>query len=282
MTSPSHPLAKQHIVSDYLAITRPQPAGFVYVETDRYLPSFAPDDASEEKLHAWAKEPLAEVKFLRDIVERHGGEMKGCVVFAPFHLAPDLFRTYLVMLERVAGPALWDRIVGFRYLLQGKGEGGVEKLVSGEDWLSNVASLSKGRGGRGWCFDVGADVNRDGEAGLEAVGEMVREVRRREGSGGGHVRFILSSFPSPLLILHVTKLCSDHLCKPNFSSPTPSTRWKAALEKLAGDENVYMKLSGAFNEFDTTPSTVSEIVSAVCSLKVASQPFAVPLLTCLR
>jgi predicted TIM-barrel fold metal-dependent hydrolase len=55
----------------------------------------------------------------------------------------------------------------------------------------------------------------------------------------------------------------DHLCKPNLSQSTPSPRWKSALSRLAADRNVYMKLSGAFNEFDSTPSTVPEIATAL-------------------
>jgi predicted TIM-barrel fold metal-dependent hydrolase len=55
----------------------------------------------------------------------------------------------------------------------------------------------------------------------------------------------------------------DHLCKPNLSQSTPSPRWKSALLRLIADKNVYMKLSGAFNEFDSTPSATSEIVTAL-------------------
>ena len=74
--TPGHPLSKRHGISDYLAITSPQPAGFIYVETDRYLPSAEPNisdsDSDEDvkgKLKEWAKEPLEEVRFLRRIVE---------------------------------------------------------------------------------------------------------------------------------------------------------------------------------------------------------------------
>ncbi|KAL7780431.1 hypothetical protein CFE70_010454 [Pyrenophora teres f. teres 0-1] len=69
-------LAKRHGISDYLAITSPPPQGFIYVETDRRLPSTEPnipDSASSseirKELELWAKEPLDELRFLRRIAE---------------------------------------------------------------------------------------------------------------------------------------------------------------------------------------------------------------------
>lgn len=190
--TPGHFLAKRHGITDYLSITQPQPSGFVYVETDRYLPSAVPDGP----LAQWAREPLEELAFLRRIVEgqTHEGDgveggtgemLKGCVIWAPFHLSEREFGEYLTIAEKVAGPAVWEKVVGFRYLLQGKKEGEVEKTVKSEEWVRNVVGL-----GARWAFDVGVDVHRDGEGGLEAVGEMVREVRKLE--GGEAVRFVLS------------------------------------------------------------------------------------------
>jgi len=61
-----------------------------------------------------------------------------------------------------------------------------------------------------------------------------------------------------------TLMCefTDHLCKPNLSQAVPP-RWKDALERLGHDSNVYMKLSGAFNEFDITPENLEDITSQV-------------------
>ena len=60
---------------------------------------------------------------------------------------------------------------------------------------------------------------------------------------------------------------ADHLCKHRLtaSSPTkPEKDWLEAVEKLGPDQNVFMKLSGAFNEFDsTTPSSGSELVTSL-------------------
>lgn len=213
-------LAKRHGIQDYRTVVQSSNAasslqGFIYVETDRYLPTKTPkiDPNASKKdtrkiLEDWAKAPLDELQFLRRIVEERpeegdgfkqddGGLMKGAVVWAPFHLPVFQFETYLELAEEVSGPKLWERVVGFRYLLQGKEKGEVQRLVSSEDWIENIVSLAKGRGGKGWAFDVGVDVNRDGHEPLGAVGEMVKTVRDREAKSGGEtkpVRFVLSKF----------------------------------------------------------------------------------------
>ena len=208
-----HQLAKQQGVEDYLNITQPKPHGFVYVETDRYLPSPIPEiddtDGQEQvrsKVEKWAEKPLEEIKFLRRIVEQRpepgdgfrsddGALLRGGVIWAPFYLPTQLFQTYLSLAEAVAGPALWSRVVGFRLLLQGKAEGEAKKLIESEAWLDNIVSLRNGREGRGWTFDVGIDTHRDGVERLEEAVSMIEEVRRREESDAqsrGRVRFILS------------------------------------------------------------------------------------------
>jgi predicted TIM-barrel fold metal-dependent hydrolase len=57
---------------------------------------------------------------------------------------------------------------------------------------------------------------------------------------------------------------TDHLCKPALSSTAPDPQWVKALEALSSDENVFMKLSGALNEFSTpTPSSIPDMLSAL-------------------
>ncbi|KAF3036371.1 hypothetical protein E8E11_005018 [Didymella keratinophila] len=276
MTDPSHFLVKRHGISDYKAVTASSAAGsalagFIYVETDRYLPSKAPNISSnasgeevERKLREWAKAPLQELEFLRRIVEDRpqegdgfekgdGERMKGAVVWAPFNVSTLAFNVYLRVAEEVAGPRLWEKIVGFRYLLQGKAEGEVKSLVSNDNWVENIVTLAKGRGGKGWAFDVGVDIHRDGTDPLGAVGEMILNVREREaqnGNGTQPVRFVL-----------------NHLCKHALTtdlSTQPTQAWLDAISKLGPDQNVFMKLSGAFNEFEKdTPSSSAGIVKSL-------------------
>lgn len=270
--TPDNALAKRHGISDYLSITSPPPSGFIYVETDRYLPSASPSDiptsffsstptaeakeAVKAKLSEWAKQPLEEIKFLRRIAEAQpdpgdgfseaeAQKMKGCVIYGPLHLAPPVFTTYLELAEETAGPVLWSKVVGFRYLLQGKGEGVVASMLSeNEDgWISNLAALRRGRDGKGWCFDVGVDVHRYGYSAMDAVGKLirrVREVEESEGVGKGRgVRFVI-----------------NHLAKHplSVSSPTPSPHWLSALSALTPDPQLSIKLSGALNEFKDAPT----------------------------
>jgi hypothetical protein len=203
---PDHFLAKRHEISEYLAVATPAPTGFVYVETDRYLPSPTPnihennsEEENKEKLETWAKEPLEEILFLKRVLQGENGDlMKGVVLWAPFNIPPTQFQTYLSIAKDVAGSELWNRVVGFRFLLQGKKEGEVSTLVTSENWLANIVSLAQGRNGKGWTFDVGVDVHRDGEQGLEAVVDMIRAVREKEEGSGANVRFILSKSQPPL------------------------------------------------------------------------------------
>jgi predicted TIM-barrel fold metal-dependent hydrolase len=270
---PDHFLAKRHEISEYLAVATPVPTGFVYVETDRYLPSPTPhihennsEDENKEKLESWAKEPIEEIRFLKRVLQGENGDlMKGVVLWAPFNIPPTQFQTYLGIAKDVAGSDLWNRVVGFRFLLQGKKEGEVSTLVTSENWLANIVSLAQGRNGKGWAFDVGVDVHRDGEQGLEDVVDMIRAVREREADSGANVRFILSKshlpYPSPKR--NSVLICTtDHLCKPPLSQPHPSDRYINALRRLAPDPNIFIKLSGALNEFspDPTPSALDAML----------------------
>jgi L-rhamnono-1,4-lactonase len=55
---------------------------------------------------------------------------------------------------------------------------------------------------------------------------------------------------------------TDHLCKPDLSTPASFTAWSVALEAFTDKPYVYMKLSGAFNEFapEPTPATVPALL----------------------
>lgn len=182
----------------------PWPHGAVYVETDRALPTTLP--ATVQDVELWAKEPLSEIAFLRRVVEFKGSEdedgvrgnlgdrLVGVVLYAPVHLSGELFGEYMRLAREVAGEYLWKRVVGFRYLLQGKGEGEVGRIVGSEEWMGNLVKLGR----EGKVFDVGVDINRDGEEGLKEVGEMIQRVREREKKDGRDERrrgrFVLSKY----------------------------------------------------------------------------------------
>jgi L-rhamnono-1,4-lactonase len=58
---------------------------------------------------------------------------------------------------------------------------------------------------------------------------------------------------------------ADHLCKPDLSTPAAFAAWSTALEAFTDKPHVYMKLSGAFNEFapKQTPSTIPALLEAL-------------------
>lgn len=272
--TPGHFLAKRHGISDYNDVTSTssiQPSGFIYVETDRYLPDIYKDELSDitrnegrhaaaQKLAKWAQEPLEELKFLRRIAEgkpeegdgfepTDSSKMVGCVIWAPFHLPTELFDIYLEIAEEVSGPRLWQRVVGFRYLMQAiTDETTLRTLLESQDWLHNILRLRSGRSGKGWAFDIGVDSHGVGVWQVEAAADMVKKVRAMEGERKeGRVRFVL-----------------NHLCKPDLSTPSAasSSRWLDATKRLAAQPAVYMKLSGGFNEFapSSTPSDLRSLI----------------------
>jgi predicted TIM-barrel fold metal-dependent hydrolase len=59
----------------------------------------------------------------------------------------------------------------------------------------------------------------------------------------------------------------DHLCKPDLSTANWDgfPRWQASVARLASHPNVYMKLSGALNEFApaATPSSAGDVLEAL-------------------
>lgn len=186
---PGAALAREHALADYRAACAASPAaaaavrGAVYVETDRRRGGGA-------GVREWAAGPLAELADLRAVVEGagDGGFVRGVVAWAPVDRGGGAFEEYVREAERVAGPAVWARVVGFRFLLQG---------IAGRARFSEVA-LSEGcvgvlRGfGARWCFDVGVDQRGGGVWQVETAVEMVERVR--EGAEGKEVRFILSMF----------------------------------------------------------------------------------------
>ncbi|KAF1971639.1 hypothetical protein BU23DRAFT_569800 [Bimuria novae-zelandiae CBS 107.79] len=261
--TPGFFLAKQHGIQEYDAATRSapvQPAGFVYVETDRYIPSSTPDipaedapEAKREKLKSWAKAPLAELAYLRRLVtgevqegdgagEGDGQRAKGLVVWAPFHVSGELFEVYLELAREVLGQQAWGRVVGFRYLLQGRSAEEVKGIIGNAWFVKNIKTVCE-KGERRRAFDVGVDAHRDGVETVEAVARLVEQT-------GEGVNFVL-----------------NHLCKPDLSTPEWGgfERWKTALGRLSSHPNLYMKLSGALNEFspNQTPPNKVDILKAL-------------------
>ncbi|KIW08944.1 uncharacterized protein PV09_00858 [Verruconis gallopava] len=261
---PGGHLTKQYSLGDYLEAVAPAASdfthsGFVYVETDRTVGSKVTDDLTVQ-----AAEPLKEIEFLRSIVEGTAEDghafraqdatlLRGIVAWAPLNRPLPDFLRYMEIARETAGEATWSKIKGFRFLLQGiVNEDEFKQLVDPSE--SSFVTLLKFLGSQNLSFDVGVDQRQGGVWQLERFAAVI-ELAHKDVATENKTIFIL-----------------NHLCKPDMEQP-PTTdartnqnfeRWKIAISRMAKQERVYMKLSGAFSEIadQTTesPMPVSEVV----------------------
>ncbi|KAI4720482.1 hypothetical protein E4T48_03193 [Aureobasidium sp. EXF-10727] len=241
MTDPTFILSKQHILSDYTtASSSHPPTAVIYVETDRRLQPPSPSSP----LDSWASEPIKELQFLRSIVEgEYGAEastlLQGIVAWAPLHQGPQVFSQWLKIAEQTSGSKTWERIKGFRFLLQAiSSKTSFENLVLSDEFISILHSFSQGQ--KKFTFDVGIDQRSGGTWQLETFTQVLEKLYDD-----------VPEDEKPVLVL-------NHMCKPDYPSPSPSSfsRWKSCIETFASYPKVYMKLSGAFSELSHGGSPV--------------------------
>ncbi|CAK3752752.1 unnamed protein product [Lecanosticta acicola] len=250
--TPGMLLAKQHILSDYCKASRqegPSAAeddvveGVVYVETDvRYAEPASGD------LSTWAKGPLDEIKFLRQIVESEYGErdsrmLLGIVAWAPLNQRTKVLEEWLRLAEETAGLEAWGRFKGFRFLLQAiHDEKEFEALVFSADFIENLKLLGR----KGFSFDVGVDQHSGGIWQLEAINKAMKMAHQNV-TEDEKVVFIL-----------------NHLCKPDFRRESKSFfEWRKAITEASRLSGTYMKLSGAFSELPDGVQRTGEIVGLI-------------------
>ncbi|KAL1875387.1 L-rhamnono-gamma-lactonase [Diaporthe australafricana] len=235
---PEGPLYKRHSISEYREATAPQHdllSGFVFLETDRKN-----DEADPTPDGGW-KYPLAEVSWLARIAggrprpgegheEKDSSLCMGIVPWAPVPAGAEVLERYIDAVRetcvRDGGEGVWEKVKGFRYLLQDK----PAKTMLDPKFIDGLKLLGR----KGLVFDVGVDQHRRGRAQLEEAVEMVD--RAHDGVPDGEkVTFIL-----------------NHLCKPDLTTLHPADpsfiSWRTAIYTLSKADNVYMKLSGAFSE----------------------------------
>lgn len=157
---------------------------------------------------------------------------------------PQVLEKWLSLVQETAGTQTWQRIRGFRFLLQAiHDREEFESLVFGEDFVSNLKILGK----RGFSFDIGVDEHSGGIWQLEAISKSMGLAHR--------------GVPAEEKVVFVL----NHLCKPNFADRGGEgfERWCAAIEELSKHERTYMKLSGAFSELPEGLVSIEEIVECV-------------------
>lgn len=239
--TPDMPLSKPHIPADYCKASMQDGSaslGAIYIETDvRY-------ESPTEDVATWAKGPLDEISFLRDIVEGRYGEeyeslLQGFVPWAPVDQPTSVLMEYLRLAEERAGPTTWQRVKGFRFLLQFiSDKNKFDNLVFSHDFISNLKLLGK----RDFSFDIGVDQRSGGSWQLESMAEAMK-LTHKDVSEDEKVIFNI-----------------NHLCKPGFSKDRSNfARWCNAVEDMSRLSKTYMKLSGAFSELPGSIGGAEEI-----------------------
>lgn len=238
LDEPDHPLAGQHSVDDFVAVTRgfnkvgpPRFRGFVFVETDRK------HDLKTEDF----KCPLHEVEWLARIEqgrpregEGHSSEQKnlvlGIVAWAPLPLGADKLAWYIKRVKEAAGTSA-EKIVGFRYLLQDKpfGTGLREEFIDSLKWL----------GRNGYVFDLGIDFTHESQQGQEALA-MIRAAH------------------NGVAVEKKVEFVINHICKPDLSKSyltgheIEDTKeyklWRTTIWEFAKLDKTYIKLSGCLSQ----------------------------------
>ncbi|KAM3424958.1 hypothetical protein BST61_g6929 [Cercospora zeina] len=233
--TPGMPLAKQHLLSDYYQASKQDERrkldvtfeGVVYVETDvRY-------DKPNADLRSWARGPLDEIRFLRDIAEGRYGErdrqsLIGIVAWAPMDQPTSVLEEWLRRAEETAGRETWKRVKGFRFLLQFiYDQKEFETLVWSDCFMHNLHLLGR----RGFAFDVGVDQHSRGVWQLQAMATAMEKA---------HL-----GVPEAEKVTFVI----NHLCKPDFlRSSAELGAWTEATQVMAALSKTYMKLSGGLSE----------------------------------
>lgn len=158
-------------------------------------------------------------------------------------LGQEELEKYLAQAEEVAGEETWEKVKGFRYLLQDKPNG----TALEDRFIEGLKVVGK----KGYVFDLGVDQHRRGRLQLEEAVEMID--RAHEGvEEEEKVVFIL-----------------NHLCKPDLSiiSQTDPAfiAWRTAMFTLSKCRKTYMKLSGLFSELPDKlkGASAEEIFSAI-------------------
>ncbi len=164
---PGDPLAGQFSMEQYRAATG-SPAnlrGFVFIETDR----------KNAESQDW-KLPVAEVAWITRIAkgeprpgEDHtAADARLCLAiipWAPMTVEPERFATYLDAVRKETGNDLYDKVRGFRFVVQDKPAG----TMIQDHFIENLKFLGR----RGLVFELGVDQHRRGRSQLEEAVEMI-------------------------------------------------------------------------------------------------------------
>ncbi|OCT44341.1 L-rhamnono-gamma-lactonase [Cladophialophora carrionii] len=249
-----HRLNRQNSVDQYRAATAQHSdrlLGFVFLETDR---------KSGLKETEWT-DALEEVDFLLRIARgtpregdgHHPDDGKlvlGIVPWGPVPAGERELGDYVQRVRQHAGDK-WDLIKGFRYLVQDKPAGVMldPQFIKGLQWL----------GSQNLTFDLGVDARSGGLGQLEEACEMMDQVYPVGSSST--VRIIINHFCKPNLRLPAAEALQGH---------TDFVSWSKCIERMAGHQHTYMKLSGFFSEL---PEQEEKSPTDIAALAARTKPW---------
>ncbi|SPN97270.1 related to L-rhamnono-gamma-lactonase [Cephalotrichum gorgonifer] len=226
---PGDPLAVEHGIPEYDAVTAPIPSlkGFVLVETDRK------SDLTED---GW-KLPLMEVAWFARVAtgKPNPGEVfsegtaercLGIIPWAPVPAGPAALEKYIEKAREVAGEEAWRKVKGFRYLLQDKPHG----TMLTEEFIEGVQYLGR----KGYIFSLGVDSHRRGKKQLEETVEMIGRAHD-DVPDEEKVTFIINH------------MCKADLAIYNLTDPG-YVSWRTTVYTLSSCEKTYMQISGGLQD----------------------------------
>ncbi|KAI4246620.1 MAG: hypothetical protein LQ352_006368 [Teloschistes flavicans] len=211
--------------------------GFIFVETDRK--SHIQDEVGWD-------EPLRELDWIKRVADgtprpgegheiQHGRLCLGIVLWAPVPSGAAAMQAFAQKAARRAG-STWQRVKGFRYLVQDKPRGTMlcDGFVEALRWM----------GHHKYAFDLGVDTRSGGPWQLDEAVEMIS--RAHEG---------LAEDQRVTIVI-------NHMGKPDMRSCNTDGHpdvdifgdWKDGMTKLASFKKTYVKISGAFSEMNALPS----------------------------
>lgn len=219
-----------HSVEQFKEAAKSSPSlmGFIMVETNvKYdLESGAADGSGWDQ-------PLKEVARMKRVAlgqTREGNlynhdDAKLCmaiVPWAPIPSGPDVLEKYIERVKEVAGEA-WDKVKGFRYLLQDKPHG----TMLEEKFIESLKLLGR----KGLVFEVGVDHHRRGKKQLEELVSMI-DTAHEGVADEERVTFVISK---PLF--HANTLnykIPDHMQTTSASPIFPSATYTQTLTSTPG------------------------------------------------
>lgn len=129
--------------------------GCIYVETDRAQTALFQTN---------------EIQWVNELAIRYPQTLKGIVLWAPMDQGKGVLRNYVELIKRDF-PAVWSKLCGFRFLLQGIiDEVAFEELVLGQEFLNNMHEMCQF--GKHLAFDVGVDQRSGGTWQLRMLANM--------------------------------------------------------------------------------------------------------------